>query len=311
VATDVNIADRGTLTRSRIEMPSFTCTCGEVISLSEVPNESEFHIFSGWQLENLQTDVASGLGAAATEAQRLSLMNKVLTERHPQPEFIECPSCGRLALFRSPGDASPVNWYISERQPNHSPIGLRGLFAAMHTSRRYPTMAMDRNKLDTFLQRVERISWLAHAGEHGNDAVVADGMQACVDRHGQQMLDVWQPRTHDLENRARAKIGESGIERIFSVVSDAVHQRVYDGLVSYLDRKYGGGADDEGNTQRSADDAVYPEVIDAIKRDVCWAGVESIIGEPGLFTKLLEVYSKGRWPCSWEGPYPGGSPIVL
>jgi hypothetical protein len=94
-------------------------------------------------------------------------------------------------------------------------------------------------------------------------------------------------------------------------VSDAIHQRVYDALVAYLDRKYGVRTDDESDTQRSADDAVYPEVIDAIKRDVCWAAVESVIGAPGFFTRLLDTYARGRWPCSWEGAYPAGRPIVL
>jgi hypothetical protein len=59
------------------------------------------------------------------------------------------------------------------------------------------------------------------------------------------------------------------------------------------------------------DEAVFPDVMDSVKRDVCWAAVEEVIALPGFFSTLLSYYRRGRWVCSWDGNYPQGRPVVV
>jgi hypothetical protein len=117
-------------------MPNFTCMYGEAISLSEFPNDNEFFLFSDWQIHRLQDALVSRLEAEANEPQRQRLVNIVFTERRPRPEIVECPSCGRLAVFRSPGDQTPIGWYLPEPTTEGPPARIRDLFASK--SREHP-----------------------------------------------------------------------------------------------------------------------------------------------------------------------------
>jgi hypothetical protein len=164
--------------------------------------------------------------------------------------------------------------------------------------------------LSTFLNSIRDIGWFSHAGEPCATARVTESIQTGWDREGKRMLEVWEPRTRALEAQAQNHLGDQAIDRIFSEVSEAVDERLYKGLCDYLDRKYRGNHESQLR-QRSVDEGLYPEVMDSVKRDLCWAAIESVLGTPDLFTNLLDLYRQGRWPCSWDGEYPAGNPVVL
>ena len=155
---------------------------------------------------------------------------------------------------------------------------------------------MDEQRLISFLERVQGIDWFAHAGEACKGARTVENIQSGWDCEGKRMLEVWEPRTHALENRAEIMLGDQGIDQIFSTVSDTIHERLYNGLCSYLDRRYGTTDVEVKRKQRSVDESLFPEVMDSVKRDVCWAAVEHVIHANGFFSNLLGLYQKGRWP---------------
>jgi hypothetical protein len=59
------------------------------------------------------------------------------------------------------------------------------------------------------------------------------------------------------------------------------------------------------------DVGLYQELLDAMTRDLCWAGVEAVLDRRGFFTDLVEYYRAGRWPCAWDGEFPEGRVVLL
>jgi hypothetical protein len=166
---------------------------------------------------------------------------------------------------------------------------------------------MDEQRLIAFLASVQRIDWLSHAGESCDEARVVRNIQDGWDGENERMLEVWAPRTHALEAQAEGVLGDQTITDTFARVSETIHSDLYKGMCSYFDRIYG----ETDNLQRSVDESLYIEVMDSIKRDVCWAAIEDLIQAHAFFTGLLHSYRNGRWPCSWDGEYPQGRAVVL
>jgi hypothetical protein len=162
-----------------------------------------------------------------------------------------------------------------------------------------------------FVKRIREFAWLSHAGEsYAGGRVIAD-VQAAWDVENHNMLRTWEPHIHELEANAKRVLGDQTIDLVFSGISSTIHESVYRGICAYFKRAYGNAGVDGDTLQRSVVESLYPEFIDAVKRDVCWAAVENAIGAPGFFTRLLEIYETGRWPCAWDDRYPQGSPVVL
>jgi hypothetical protein len=170
---------------------------------------------------------------------------------------------------------------------------------------------MDEQRLFSFIHSLRTIDGFSHAGEPCEKVRVVDGIQSGWDREGKRMLEVWEPRIRALEAQAESALGHQGVDRIFLTVSDAIHESLYKQLCSYLDRVYAETADGTKRKQRTVDESLLPEVMDSVKRDVCWAAVENMVRANGFFSNLLEIYRTGRWPCSWDGEYPQGLPAIL
>lgn len=161
--------------------------------------------------------------------------------------------------------------------------------------------------LDSFLVSLSDISWLAHAGDpHPNWIVVADTV-AGYDGWNTEMLSTWSPRTHRLEQQAIAAITNAAIDEIFAATSERIGPSVATALGDYFDRR----PNINESTDCGADQGLWPEVLDSIKRDVAWAAIEHVLHDYDFFTDLLTYYRAGRWPCGWSGEYPEGKVVVL
>lgn len=167
---------------------------------------------------------------------------------------------------------------------------------------------MDEPRLKSFLEGLSRIKWFSRSGEPFQDARTVPNMQSAWDGEGSQMYKIWWKQSHSLETAALGSLNDQDIDRIFCAVSDEIGDALFAGLVDYLDRVYDANPDTE---ERTFDEAVVLEVIESVKRDVSWAGVEHMIAFYGFFTTLLEVYRRGRWVCSWDGDFPDGRMVLL
>jgi hypothetical protein len=170
---------------------------------------------------------------------------------------------------------------------------------------------MDNDRLNLFVIQLHSINWFSHGGEPSEHLRVFESLQSGWDWGGSHVPDLWETQSRALEARAQEILGDGAIDQVFSTVSHAIHEPVYVGLCSLLDRMYAGKSDHESLVQRSADEGIYPEVMDAVKRDICWAGVEYVMQYDGFFTQTLERYRNGRWPFSWEGIFPHGQAVVI
>lgn len=167
---------------------------------------------------------------------------------------------------------------------------------------------MDVHRLKPFLESLRSIAWFSNAGEPCEDARVVHGLQSAWDGEGERTLDIWGRETRALEAKALQWLGGQDIDQIFSAVSDAIEEPLYNGLCNYLDRVYD---TIHGAKKRTLDDGIFPEVLESVKRDVCWAAVEHALHNQGFFSNLLRFYRRGRWACSWDGNYPEGRPVLL
>lgn len=169
---------------------------------------------------------------------------------------------------------------------------------------------MTQNQQDTlnhFLESLVGLPWFEHAGEPSNRYTVvpdaADGWIEWNDR----MLEVWLPRSQKLEAVAQSILGDAVIDEIFLAVSQHIADLLVKGMGDYFERR----PEDSETTKCNADLSLWPEIMDSVKRDVAWAGVEWILGRPDFYTEVVKVLREGRWPCAWDGDYPQGRFVVL
>jgi hypothetical protein len=163
--------------------------------------------------------------------------------------------------------------------------------------------AAQHDALASFITSLADVRWLAHAGDRDDAAIVADDLVDASDNWNPEMMAVWNPETHGLEQVAVADLGEAGIDAVFDAVSSAVDAPLRAAMERYFDTR----STDELN----ADRGLWPEWLEAMKRDLCWAAVEAVQGQPGFFTGLLPHYRAGRWPCAWEDGDRGKRVVLL
>jgi hypothetical protein len=162
--------------------------------------------------------------------------------------------------------------------------------------------------LKEFINSIADVPWLSRAGEPESEAIVVPDIVVGWDDWNDETLEVWLPRSKELEKAAQEQLGDEGIDVIFATVSTSISQTVYDGLMAYFARR---PEDATENTEAAVDQGLWPELLDTIKRDMCWAAVEAILKRKGFFTMLVQYYRAGRWPCSWQGSYPAGQIVLL
>lgn len=161
--------------------------------------------------------------------------------------------------------------------------------------------------LTSFLKEAQEFPWIAHAGSPYEGAIVVGGVVEAWDDWSDKMFDVWRPRTELIEEMARSELGEAAIDQVFEVVAVTLSPAILRGLTSYFEGKTAG----KKKVDVAIDDELYGELVDVMVRDMCWAAVETLLNRKGFFTRLVEYYREGRWPCSWDGSYPEGRVVLL
>lgn len=154
---------------------------------------------------------------------------------------------------------------------------------------------------EEYLAWVRTFPMLTQLGHPGSSPeLFADG-----DGPVYQDVVFWSARTHEAEARSRQHLTDAEIDAVINEVAAAVDEDLlrFDPLIAYFARFY-----PEGDPDRLEDER---EAAHAVKRDLAWAAIEKITGEPGFFTSLIPIYDLGRWPCGWAGVYPAGHVLFL
>jgi hypothetical protein len=167
--------------------------------------------------------------------------------------------------------------------------------------------AAQQSALEAFLHSLAGTPWFAHCGEPDPVAVVAVDLVDAWDNWNSEMLAVWSPQTHALEQAAVSELGDDGVEALFATVSQAVDAPLREGATLYFERR----PRDSEVAATATDLGLWPEWLDSAKRDLCWSAVEAVLGRPGFFSDLLQYYRAGRWPCACEGGDRSGRVVVL
>ena len=159
---------------------------------------------------------------------------------------------------------------------------------------------MVHEKTKEFLNEIDTIDWFAHSGRPNEKYHMLFSLYEACDTWGRQYLELLEPHICAIENVAVERIGDDTINEIFSTVSAAIGDTVWEKFGKYIERQHLG-----------EELGVSYELHDMIKRDMAWACVERILEMSGFFTVLTEIYKQGYFPCSWDGSYPSGQAVVL
>ncbi len=163
--------------------------------------------------------------------------------------------------------------------------------------------ASQQTAIEKFIHQIKAIEWFKNVGEPSSTYWVVDTVWEACDTHGQQTQQVWGLNTGNIEKKALRQWSDEQINDIFEKVSLAIGNEVYEALCDMEDRI----GQETGEDQSGLEE----EILDFIKRDTAWACMETLMGEPGFFTRILEINRTGRWACSWVGKYPAGNFIIM
>lgn len=159
---------------------------------------------------------------------------------------------------------------------------------------------LKRDISEGFVEKIKSIGWFAHGGEESEKYLLVKSVYDAYDNWNANYLSVWDPQIDALEKLADEIIGSDAVDDIFAVVSAALGDDLYRAWGEFRGRA---GLDEENSLDN--------EIIDMVKRDFCWAAVETALGKTGFFTELLEIYRDGHFPCGWDGEYPYGRAAVM
>ena len=158
-----------------------------------------------------------------------------------------------------------------------------------------------------FIDECLKIEWFSRSGCPGTDFDSVPDAVEPFDNPKYRYHEVWRSQTANLEKKALCLISGERIDEIFSATTRQMTGPVEKGLKRYFARR----ESRTENTKINADLGLWPEILEAALRDICWAHVELEIDTPGFFQQLLRVYEKGLWPCGWSGEFPDGKFVVL
>lgn len=159
---------------------------------------------------------------------------------------------------------------------------------------------LKRDISEQFAEEMKSIEWFGHGGEETEKYLLVRSVYDAYDNWNANYLSVWEPQIDALEKLADEVIGSDAVDDIFDVVSAALGDDLY--------RKWG---DFRRRAGLDEENALDDEIIDMVKRDLCWAAVEKALGKKGFFTGLLGIYKDGHFPCGWDGDLPNGRCAVM
>src|SRR6267142_6393008 len=104
-------------------MSKLRCLCSELLDLNLIPNPQAFIVVADTAIEDIVQDQIQICNDATIgqETRNDRLFFSLLSMRNKGvAEGVECPQCGRIAIFGRPGNDPPDVWYKVEkrREPN-------------------------------------------------------------------------------------------------------------------------------------------------------------------------------------------------
>lgn len=159
---------------------------------------------------------------------------------------------------------------------------------------------INRSDISNFLNQLSRINWFEKSETPNEEYHVIYSIFEAYDGWSQQMFKTWEPQICLLEKEVQEVLGDAQIDEIFLNISRAIGDKLWDGYGIFIE-KY--------NLKEEC--GLENEIMDFVKRDIAWACIEAILNKEGFFTRLLSIYKRGYFPCSWLGDYPGGIPVVI
>ena len=117
---------------------------------------------------------------------------------------------------------------------------------------------MVHEKTKVFLNEINTIDWFKNSGRPNEKYHMLFSLYEACDTWGKPYLELWEPQICALEDVAVEKIGDDTIDEIFSTVSAAIGDTVWEKFGEYIERQHLG-----------EELGVSYELHDMIKRDMC------------------------------------------
>ena len=109
-------------------MPHLTCPCGEVVDLSQIPNPQSFKLLWEPSIEPLVAALVEAHQESQTDQEfEKATFRAVYSGAVFMPLIVECPGCGRVAVFAHASDDIPAFWLKREEGGGAEARSLRSL----------------------------------------------------------------------------------------------------------------------------------------------------------------------------------------
>ena len=108
-------------------MPKLTCLCGEMISLSPIPNPQGFMIISERLVEPLIDALVKAHREAPSDAEFERQAYRLIVNMPDKLQAYECPKCRRLAIFAHASNANPALWLQRQQVDPYEADSIRAL----------------------------------------------------------------------------------------------------------------------------------------------------------------------------------------
>ncbi|MDE6036205.1 MAG: hypothetical protein K2G36_09885 [Ruminococcus sp.] len=156
------------------------------------------------------------------------------------------------------------------------------------------------SELSEFIYGLDNIDWFSKCGTPDNQYIVIYSIFEAFDNYNDGYFKLWDYHISQLERQAQNIIGDEKIDYIFSSISSAIGETLWDKWYLFIKRQ-----------NLYEETGLENEILDMVKRDLAWIFIEKYLKKDGFFSDLMLIYQNGRFSFSWDGEYPDGKAIVL
>lgn len=154
--------------------------------------------------------------------------------------------------------------------------------------------------INTFIKQLESIEWFEHKELPQVEYHQIFSVFEAYDTYNQEMLQTWTVEIEKLEQKVLQHWTDPEIDQIFKQVSSFLDSVLWQKWSNFISKNH-----------LEEQSGLEAEILDMVKRDICWYYFEQVLKISGFFSILYQVYRSGYFPCSWQGEFPKGKVVVL
>jgi len=150
---------------------------------------------------------------------------------------------------------------------------------------------------------LQEADWLAHTGKQDSDLSLALVLSSWDEAIESIRFSGWEQLCLEASNQYRERLLERSVER-FRKWNEIV-EMLKPTTIPFVKRKISPFVE-AFNLPKVFEDQVQWDIL-----GVCLEAEYADVFPPSFYTAVAFYYTKGHFPCGWEGEFPKGRPIIF